>query len=137
MVPAVAACVLIVTIDQLTKLIILRRAEQVASGSVPVAPPHPINMHDGLLGASTRAAACLWIATAAATIAFLVAIPESRAVPVAIGIGLGIGGALSNLIDRINRGGVVDFIAIGPWPRFNLADAGLVAGLGLVGSVLL
>jgi signal peptidase II len=135
--PVVGACALIVTIDQLTKLIVLRRAERVPAGSARLAPSHAINMHDGMLGASTRTAACLWIATAASAIAFLVAIPESQAVPAAIGVGLGIGGALSNLIDRINRGGVVDFIAIGPWPRFNLADAGLVAGLGLVGSVLL
>src|SRR3954467_13024597 len=131
MAPVVAACILIVTVDQLTKLIILRRTERVSSGSAPGAPAHSINVHDGLLGASTRTAACLWIATAVAAIVFLVAIPESRATPAAIGIGLGMGGALSNLIDRINRGGVVDFIAIGPWPRFNLADAGLVAGVGL------
>lgn len=137
MVPVVAACIVIVAIDQLTKLIVLRRAEGIASGSSRAGSSPVINAHGSLLDASPRAAMWLWIAMAATTIAFLVAIPESRTAPVAAGIGLGIGGAFSNLVDRIARGGVVDFIAIGPWPRFNLADAGMVAGLGLVGSVLL
>ena len=34
-----------------------------------------------------------------------------------------IGGTLGNLIDRIFRGYVIDFIAVGWWPSFNLADA--------------
>lgn len=34
-----------------------------------------------------------------------------------------VGGALGNFIDRITHKYVVDFIAIGPWPNFNLADA--------------
>jgi signal peptidase II len=32
-------------------------------------------------------------------------------------------GATGNLIDRIRRGYVVDFAAIGVWPKFNFADA--------------
>jgi len=32
-------------------------------------------------------------------------------------------GALGNFIDRITHKYVVDFINIGPWPNFNLADA--------------
>jgi signal peptidase II len=51
---------------------------------------------------------------------------------VPIGIGAAIGGATGNIIDRLRRGAVVDFVAIGPWPIFNLADAALVAGTGLV-----
>ena len=30
------------------------------------------------------------------------------------------------------REGIVDFIAIGPWPPFNLADAAIVMGVGLL-----
>ncbi len=37
-------------------------------------------------------------------------------------------GAFSNLYDRINRGFVVDYIDIGMWPVFNLADLAIVAG---------
>ena len=44
---------------------------------------------------------------------------------------LRIGGAAGNLLDRVRRGAIVDFIAVGPWPVFNLADAAIVAGIGL------
>jgi signal peptidase II len=49
-----------------------------------------------------------------------------------IGIGAVIGGAAGNVLDRLRRGAVVDFIAVGWWPVFNLADAAIVAGIGLV-----
>ena len=44
-------------------------------------------------------------------------------------LGLLLIGAFSNLLDRILFGGVVDFIALGFWPSFNLADAYLVVGV--------
>ncbi|MBV9221831.1 MAG: signal peptidase II [Methylobacteriaceae bacterium] len=49
-----------------------------------------------------------------------------------LGVGLAIGGASGNVLDRLYRGSVVDFIAIGPWPVFNLADTAIVAGAGLL-----
>jgi signal peptidase II len=42
-----------------------------------------------------------------------------------------LGGALGNLLDRATRGFVVDFIHVHHWPVFNVADALLVAGVGL------
>jgi signal peptidase II len=50
----------------------------------------------------------------------------------AIGMGMALGGATGNMLDRLRRGAIVDFVAIGPWPVFNLADAALVAGTGLI-----
>ncbi len=47
---------------------------------------------------------------------------------VAIGGGLLLGGSIGNLIDRVTRHGVTDFIAIGPWPPFNVADIAVTAG---------
>jgi signal peptidase II len=35
------------------------------------------------------------------------------------------GGAIGNLVDRVRLGYVVDFIAVGPWPNFNLADSAI------------
>lgn len=59
--------------------------------------------------------------------------------PVAVaGLALVLGGAVGNLLDRLLRdpgvlqGAVVDFIDIGPWPTFNLADAAITAGAGLL-----
>lgn len=40
-----------------------------------------------------------------------------------------IGGALGNLYDRIFLGAVRDFIKIGLWPNFNLADTAIVIGI--------
>ena len=49
-----------------------------------------------------------------------------------IGAGGMLGGALGNLIDRLPDGAVTDFIALGPWPRFNLADTALTLGVTLL-----
>ena len=38
-------------------------------------------------------------------------------------------GAAGNLIDRIRLGQVIDFIKVGPWPMFNVADSAIVAGV--------
>ena len=47
----------------------------------------------------------------------------------AIAIGAIVGGAIGNLIDRIRDGAVTDFFVLGPWPRFNMADAALTVGI--------
>lgn len=47
-------------------------------------------------------------------------------------IGLLLGGALGNLVDRVRTGAVVDFIDVGPWPVFNLADSSIVVGMALL-----
>ncbi|WP_172651113.1 signal peptidase II [Rhodococcus opacus] len=52
----------------------------------------------------------------------------------ALGLGLVLGGALGNLVDRFFRapgvmqGHVVDFVSVGWWPVFNVADSGIVCG---------
>jgi len=48
---------------------------------------------------------------------------------VKIALGLLLGGAVGNLIDRIRFGEVVDFIDVGAWPVFNLADSAIVVGV--------
>ncbi|MDI6829910.1 MAG: signal peptidase II [Actinomycetota bacterium] len=48
------------------------------------------------------------------------------------GLGLIMGGAVGNIIDRIALGAVVDFIDVGFWPVFNLADTAIVVGVGMV-----
>ena len=49
-----------------------------------------------------------------------------------VGAGLLVGGAVGNMIDRFRFDAVVDFIAIGPWPRFNFADCAIVFGVILL-----
>ena len=43
--------------------------------------------------------------------------------------GLLVGGAAGNLIDRLARGSVTDFIDLPLWPAFNLADVAITAGV--------
>jgi|SRR5579871_2250784 len=45
------------------------------------------------------------------------------------GLGLALGGAASNLLDILQRRSVVNFIDLGWWPVFNLADVAILAGL--------
>jgi signal peptidase II len=43
------------------------------------------------------------------------------------------GGALGNVVDRVARGAVTDFIKLPAWPAFNVADIAITLGvLGLV-----
>lgn len=52
----------------------------------------------------------------------------------AIGLGMVLGGAFGNLMDRLFRspgplqGHVVDFVSVGWWPVFNVADSSIVCG---------
>jgi signal peptidase II len=52
----------------------------------------------------------------------------------AVGLGMILGGAMGNLVDRFFRapaplrGHVVDFLSIGWWPVFNVADPAVVCG---------
>ncbi len=58
--------------------------------------------------------------------------------PVAIGIGMILGGALGNLGDRVFRshgGAVVDFVHVGIWPTFNVADAAIFVGAVVILAV--
>lgn len=49
-----------------------------------------------------------------------------------VGTGLILGGTLGNLIDRVRLGHVVDFIDVGFWPVFNLADVAITCGVGII-----
>ena len=46
-----------------------------------------------------------------------------------LSIGLIVGCALGNLFDRIKDGAVVDFISVGWWPAFNIADSAISIGI--------
>ncbi len=46
-------------------------------------------------------------------------------------LGLVLGGTIGNLADRLNPnlGGITDFISVGIWPAFNIADSAIVVGV--------
>jgi len=60
------------------------------------------------------------------------AVGRVRTVPLAVGAGLVLGGAIGNLSERIvgtHGGQVPDFITLDYWPTFNLADACVTIGI--------
>lgn len=61
---------------------------------------------------------------------------RTRSLPVAIGLGAIMGGAVGNVVDRMRYGAVVDFIDFYVhnyhWYAFNVADAAIVTGVGLL-----
>lgn len=54
-----------------------------------------------------------------------------------LGLGLQLGGAIGNLIDRVQLGHVTDFIDFRVWPVFNIADSAIVGGVFVLGYYLL
>jgi signal peptidase II len=46
-----------------------------------------------------------------------------------LAIGAIAGGALGNLVDRVRLGHVIDFLSVGPWPNFNVADSAITVGV--------
>jgi len=55
-----------------------------------------------------------------------------------IAVGLIIGGAIGNLIDRIRfSGSVTDFLDVGFWPAFNAADSGVTIGTIMLAITIL
>ncbi len=45
-----------------------------------------------------------------------------------LALGLQLGGALGNLIDRLQFGHVIDFISVGSFPVWNVADSAITVG---------
>jgi len=70
----------------------------------------------------------------AAVLAYIAYLPCRGAAPV--GLGLILGGAIGNLIDRARLGYVVDFLDLHwrnhHWPTFNVADVGISVGVVLL-----
>jgi signal peptidase II len=82
----------------------------------------------------------LWL-TVLAVGAFLLVLYYLRKTPIEntrlhVALGLVGGGAIGNLVDRVIYGRVTDFIVwkygVHEWPAFNIADAALCIGVGLM-----
>ncbi len=74
-------------------------------------------------------------------VAYMIHRPEGESRLFLVALGLVSGGAVGNLIDRVLYGKVTDFVQVWlfrsikitwPWPAFNVADAVLVIGVGLI-----
>jgi signal peptidase II len=71
----------------------------------------------------------LWCGELAALLLLVTFVPAFGGLLSSAALGLALGGAAGNLLDLVQLGGVVDFIDLGFWPVFNLADVAIVAGV--------
>ena len=84
-----------------------------------------------------------WLVTALLCVGVLVlaaVVTRVRTLPLAVGAGLILGGAVGNLSERIaggSQGQVPDFVTLDYWPTFNLADACVTVGVVVVVLALL
>jgi len=141
---AVAAVVAIA--DQLSKAWILRLFTEQQQ---PVERMEPVTgffnlvltwnrgMSFGLFNNDATLNAAIFTVIAAVIVGGLLVWLRRAAEPlIGIAIGLVIGGAIGNVVDRLWRGAVVDFLDfhLGDWHwfAFNLADAAICIGVGLM-----
>ncbi|MFI9510840.1 signal peptidase II [Nocardia sp. NPDC052566] len=123
-------------LDLLTKTLIVAN----------VTPGHPVSIIGDVVqlrlvrnpgAAFSMATGMTWLLTLIATAVVIGVIRIARKLHSlwwAVGLGMVLGGALGNLIDRFFRspgplqGHVVDFVSVGWWPVFNVADSSIVCG---------
>ncbi len=90
-------------------------------------------------GAPVESAANVLIVVSLAVLAFVLVMWWRRrhdsARALHIGFALVVAGAAGNVIDRMMRGYVVDFIHVHYWPIFNVADVAIVLGAILLALV--
>jgi signal peptidase II len=129
-----ALCGLVVGLDQGAKALV--EARLVPGEDVDVIGPfgltlsHNSGVAFGLAsGGGTRLV--LLTVLALAVVAYVFARHPTRP-GVWVAAGLLAGGALGNLADRVRVDAVTDYIQVGGWPAFNLADMAVTAGVLLL-----
>ncbi len=134
------AVALVIMLDQSTKYLI--RQNMVLGQSIlewsPVQLTFIMNS-GGLFGLFQRQTLFLIIGALVGIAALFVYYRHYDSPPLLIRIALGmmIGGAIGNFVDRLRFGSVVDFIDARFWPVFNLADASIDIGILILVWVLL
>ena len=135
--------VLVAFADQLSKSWVLDRFTAEAPRLLPVTPFFNLvltwnrGMSFGLFNNDAALNALVFSVLAVLIVgALLVWLSRVRETLLSIAIGLVVGGAAGNVVDRLGRGAVVDFldfhVAGWHWFAFNLADAAICVGVGLM-----
>jgi signal peptidase II len=142
--PGVLAALAVLVLDQASKLWLLRVFDIGHRGAVRVTPFFDLVLawNPGISfgwfqNDSAVAQTSLMIIKAIAVIVLAIWMARSRTLLATVALGLIIGGAIGNAIDRLAYGAVVDFalfhLQIGEntlnWYVFNLADVAIVAGV--------
>lgn len=127
-------CALVVAVDQIAKAVVENHLvpgqyEEVL-GPLELTLSHNRGVAFGLAGGAGLGLVLVTVG-ALAVIGYLFARNPQRP-GMWLAVGLVAGGAIGNLADRIRRDAVTDFIAIGSWPPFNLADVAITLGVLLL-----
>jgi len=126
------SAILLVGLDQATKAFILSRfPEQQATSFGWIAIRRVLNRRSVGVFQSNSTLLMLLVAEFALLGALVQVGPFFQSATAQVALGAALGGASGNLLDRLWRGGVIDFVDFGFWPVFNLADTAIVVG-GLV-----
>ena len=129
---ASAVLVAVLVLDQITKALV--RAD-VAIGSTRDLLPGVVDLvhvrNRGVAFSALSDQAGLVIAViVVAIIGLLVYFARNATKPLVwLPVGMLAGGALGNVIDRIARGSVTDFVKLPSWPAFNVADVAITVGV--------
>jgi len=127
-------CAVVLAADQAIKARVEDRlfpGEQVdVLGPLKLTLAHNTGVAFGLAGGA-GAGLVLVTAAALALIGYLFARDPLRK-GMWVAVGLLAGGALGNLVDRLVAGEVTDYIEVGSWPPFNLADIAITVGVVLM-----
>lgn len=128
--------VALVLFDRITKLwaasaLVLGQPQPLVGSGIRLTRVHNIGGAFGIFPGN--GAAFVAISAAVSVVLFLLLIlRRSRSVVLRIGLAVVLAGAVGNLIDRIAYGYVLDFFEIRGFPVFNLADACVTIGAGLI-----
>jgi signal peptidase II len=127
-----SSAILLFGLDQVSKVFVLSRfRERQATSFAWIGIRGVLNQRVNGLFASRAALLTLWSAEVVLLIALVQFGPFFQHATAQVALGAALGGASSNLLDKLCRGGVVDIIDVGFWPVFNLADTAIIVG-GLV-----
>jgi signal peptidase II len=134
-----ALCGAVLVLDQAIKAVVegeLVPGEQVdLLGPLGLTLAHNQGVAFGLAGGSVVPLIAFAV-LALAFVGFLLA--RNSTVPgIWVAVGLVAGGALGNLVDRLRAGEVTDYIEIGSWPPFNLADVAITVGVAALALIFL
>lgn len=123
--------VVTVFIDQLTKYLIITLKPESSTGFLSIHFVHNTGAGFGILKGQMGLLAFISALVALTVLFFYNRIPKEKIPQILFALFLG--GVVGNLIDRVARGYVVDFIDVGFWPVFNVADMAIsVSVMGLV-----